>query len=256
MKRRGLCAALIVLLALAIQPLVFADVLDGLIGYWPFDEGEGEVTVDEIGGHDGAIERATWTDQAIEGKALKFVPQDDTKVRVEDAKDLDELPDGLTVANWIKPLSRGAMMDKSGRADRLQWFLMEDGRLHWGAGPNFTFTDGPVVKFGEWSHVAWSHNPVDESVAYVNGEEVHNQKGLGKVLPTGEPMYFGDMGVLPGNNPKQQNFEGIIDEIGFWNRPLSAKEVKEVFDRGLNQILAVSAHGKLAMTWAAVKARN
>ena len=122
MKRRGLCAALIVLLALAIQPLVFADILDGLIGYWPFDEGEGEVTVDEIGGHDGAIERATWTDQAIEGKALKFVPQDDTKVRVEDAKDLDELPDGLTVANWIRPLSRGAMMDKSGRADRMQWF--------------------------------------------------------------------------------------------------------------------------------------
>lgn len=256
MNRCVLCTAAIALLTLAIQPFLFADVLDGLIGYWSFDEGEGEVAADEIGGHDGAIEGATWTDRSIKGKALKFVPQDDTKVRVEDNKDLDELPDGLTVANWIRPLSRGAMMDKSGRADRIQWFLMEDGRLHWGAGPNFTFTDGPVVEFGEWTHVAWSHDPVDESVAYVNGEAVHNQKGMGKLLPTGEPMYFGDMGVLPGNNPKQQNFEGIIDEIAFWNRPLSAKEVAEVFDRGIDQILDVSARGKLAMTWAAVKATN
>lgn len=256
MKRSLRCATVVALLVLPIQPFVFADVLDGLIGYWSFDEGEGKVAADVIGGHDGAVEGAAWTDNAIKGKALKFVPQDDTKVRVEDDKNLDELPDGLTVANWIRPLSRGAMMDKSGRADRIQWFLMEDGRLHWGAGPNFTFTDGPVVEFGEWSHVVWSHDPVDESVAYVNGEEVHSQKGLGQFVPTGEPMYFGDMGVLPGNNPKQQNFEGIIDEIGFWNRPLSANEVAEVYDRGIDQILAVAARDKLAMTWAAVKVRN
>ena len=127
MNRCVRCATVVALLVLPIQPLVFADVLDGLIGYWSFDEGEGKVAADVIGGHDGTVEGAAWTDNAIKGKALKFVPQDDTKVRVEDDKNLDELPDGLTVANWIRPLSRGAMMDKSGRADRIQWFLMEDG---------------------------------------------------------------------------------------------------------------------------------
>jgi hypothetical protein len=260
MQQQKRCATLMVLIAFAFMhsnAFSAPDLTDGLMGKWSFDEGQGDAARDEIGGHDGVVERATWTTDAKGGGyALEFSPADDTKVTVAHSNDFFGADGSFTVSNWAKPLSRGAMMDKSGRADRMQWFLMEDGRLHWGAGPNFTFTDGPVVKFGEWSHVAWSHNPVDESVAYVNGEEVHNQKGLGKVLPTGEPMYFGDMGVLPGNNPKQQNFEGIIDEIGFWNRPLSAKEVKEVFDRGLNQILAVSAHGKLAMTWAAVKARN
>ena len=45
-----------------------------------------------------------------------------------------------------------------------------------------------------------------------------------------------------------------MDDFGLWNRPLSDKEVKEVFERGLGNILAVSPHGKMTTTWAAVKA--
>ena len=43
MNRCVRCATVVALLVLPIQPLVFADVLDGLIGYWSFDEGEGKV---------------------------------------------------------------------------------------------------------------------------------------------------------------------------------------------------------------------
>jgi hypothetical protein len=85
-------------------------------------------------------------------------------------------------------------------------------------------------------------------------EVVHEEASKGPMIPTTEPLYFGDMGILPGNNPKQQNFEGGLDDFGLWNRALSAAEIQEVFETGLGGILAVSPSGKLAIQWAAVKA--
>ena len=63
-------------------------------------------------------------------------------------------------------------------------------------------------------------------------------------------MYFGNR--LPGEN-RQEWFRGILDEIGFWNRQLSAEEVNEVMDRGLAGLLSVSPGGKAAAHWADVK---
>ena len=255
MKRQKRCAVLITLLALTMHASVFAaDILDGLIGYWPFDKGEGDAAHDLVGGHDGSIKRAAWTDRAKSGKwALQFSPEDDAKVVIPDAEELDNLPDGHTVTNWIWPVSRGAMMDKSGGNHlRIQWFFFDDGRLHWGSGPNFAFSAKPV-SFRKWSHVAWSHS-ADLSVVYVNGEKFHEELNMGAPIPTGEPMIFGRSGIIADGNPRQQNFEGIMDDFGLWNRPLSDKEVKEVFERGLGNILAVSPHGKMTTTWAAVKA--
>jgi hypothetical protein len=254
MNRERTCVAFIVLLALAIQPIALAAVEDGLIGYWPFNTGAGKVAADVVGGFHGKIEGATWTDDAKSGgQALTFDPAADNKVKVAHADELASFPDGMTVTNWMKPDSRGAMMDKSDLANRMQWFLLEDGRLHWGAGGATYFTDGPVTDFGNWNHVAWAHG-VEMVTVYVNGEVVHEQESGGPIIPTTEPLYFGDMGILPGNNPKQQNFEGGLDDFGLWNRALSAAEVKEVFEQGLGGILAVSPRGKLATQWAAVKA--
>lgn len=257
MKRQKCCAVLTTLIGLSIHTSIFAaDIMDGLVGYWPFDAGEGDVAHDIVGGHDGSIKRAAWTDRAKSGKwALQFSPEEDTKIVVPDAEALDNLPDGHTVANWIWPVSRGAMMDKSGgNHSRIQWFFFDDGRLHWGSGANFAFSENPV-SFRKWSHVAWSHS--DElSVVYVNGEIFHEELNMGAPIPTGEPMIFGRSGIIAAGNPKQQNFEGIMDDFGFWNRPLSEKEISEVFEKGIGTILAVSPRSKVTMTWAAVKVHN
>jgi len=254
MKRGQMCAVFAALGALTIHFPLFADVADGLIGYWPFDEGEGNVVHDVIGGHDGAIESATWTNDAKSGQwGLRFDPLDKAQVVVPDAPELDELPNGHSIANWIWPVSRGAMMDKSGNPQtRIQWFFFDDGRLHWGVGQSFSFTIMPIP-FKEWSHVAWSHTP-ELSVVYVNGESVDpEEEGWGPIIPTGEPMIFGRSGVIAQGNPKQQTVEGVMDDFGFWNRGLSEDEIQEVYEKGLGTILAVSPKGRLAVTWAALK---
>jgi len=75
---------------------------------------------------------------------------------------------------------------------------------------------------------------------------------LGAVPETGRDMHFGNR--LPWEG-RQEWFNGILDDIGFWNRPLSEDEVNELIEKGLPNFLAVSPRGKLATTWATLKTR-
>ena len=72
------------------------------VGVWLFDDGEGEVAVDQSGlGNDGTLVNATWTDDAAFGKALAF---NGTDACVETGeKLLDGLSD-FTITLWVKPI--------------------------------------------------------------------------------------------------------------------------------------------------------
>ena len=74
MKNASYLALLIVLLMLATQVSVHAKLLDGLVAYWPLDEGRGNVMGDFVGENSGKIEadRGVWTDDAQVGKALNL----------------------------------------------------------------------------------------------------------------------------------------------------------------------------------------
>ena len=54
---------------------------------------------------------------------------------------------------------------------------------------------------------------------------------------------------------KEQRFDGILDEVAFWTRPLSVKEIEEIAVQGIQGILAVSPEAKLATAWASLKTR-
>ena len=87
---------------------------------------------------------------------------------------------------------------------------------------------------------------------YRNGKEVGN-KILGNAPVTGKAIYFGNR--LPWEG-RSEWFNGILDEIGVWTRPLSEDEVEEVMEKGIGQILAVSPRDKVTTTWAAIKTRS
>ena len=245
------------LTAIAICSLVIhlsapADILDGLVAFWTFDEGKGKMARDSIGEHHGEIDGATWTDDAMEGTALDFSPKKDSSVIIEHIEDIDELPDGFTIAHWAKQRGRGAMMDKSDNdGARIQWFLLDDTRLHWGIGNTFGFAPG-LGQVGKWIYLTWSHEPGDSKV-YLNGEKVGGGPD-GPVPVTGRPMYFGTR--MPWQQfGKEQRFDGILDEVAFWTRPLSVKEIEEITEQGIQSILAVSPEAKLATAWASLKTR-
>ncbi|MCD6507140.1 hypothetical protein J7M22_11015 [Candidatus Poribacteria bacterium] len=46
---------------------------------------------------------------------------------------------------------------------------------------------------------------------------------------------------------------GDLDEIGLFNVALSEDDIKEIMEKGLAQIAAVTPTGKLATTWGKMK---
>lgn len=82
---------------------------------------------------------------------------------------------------------------------------------------------------GNWHHVAASYDDTSRVLKlYVNGvQEGTDSAAAGTALfaPHGD-VYFGD----PSNNSR--NFQGAMDEVAYWNRPLSAAEIQNLHQAG------------------------
>ena len=83
----------------------------------------------------------------------------------------------------------------------------------------------------------------------VDGKWKLRGKGSGKpaiFIPFVEPAYLG-----AGNNRGKAEafFNGIIDEVRIYNRPLTQDEVNQNFEIGLS----VEAAGKLPVIWGGLK---
>jgi len=61
-----------------------------------------------------------------------------------------------------------------------------------------------------------------------------------------DPLMLGGGTIWP--------FKGIIDDVGLFNKALSADDIKNIMNDGLSSTLAVvSSLGKLTTTWAEIK---
>jgi len=77
---------------------------EGLVGYWKFDEGKGDVATDSSGnGNDGKIIRGPeWVDGKF-GKALKFDAGSRHKVEVPHSDSFAEITTAVTIETWVNP---------------------------------------------------------------------------------------------------------------------------------------------------------
>ena len=75
---------------------------DGLVGYWSFDEGSGNVAHDSVGSNNGEIYGASWTSDSVSGNALSF-DGDRDYVTVPHSPDLNFADaDSFTLSAWVK----------------------------------------------------------------------------------------------------------------------------------------------------------
>ena len=100
-----MCKALFCSLLLLVMFLASganADISEGLIGWWKFDEGIGTTVADSSGaGHDGFFAEGTpeWV-PGMYGKALRF--DGGSKVEIPDHEDF-HLTNAITEALWMQP---------------------------------------------------------------------------------------------------------------------------------------------------------
>ncbi len=201
--------------------------------HWKLDEGSGTIAHDSVGAHHGTIYGAAWTTGRING-ALSF-DGDGDYVGIADSDDF--VPNMGTVAAWIKLDTWGEngfgriMCHRwyvSGNSYGFDWiartatrsfgFQIFNGVLSCGVGPA-----PDSLSLNTWYHVAVVWNGTN-MISYVNGSQ-----GTVSLQTTaiGNPSV--DLFIGRSTETPSYDFDGIIDDVRFYDKALSADEVLQIY---------------------------
>jgi hypothetical protein len=248
-----------------------------LIGHWPLDETDGLIAEDLVSGNNGVWADPSgfnleWTAGQIGGAARLSDFGGDNFFRIEN---IDQLitSNALTITAWIDPDEnegyKGIFMTRTidGQTNN-SWGLAFENTP---ASPNHL--DSRVDKDpvdsaantlapdGGWYHVAliWDGTSGTHT-QYINGVESGTATGflMRQILSTSGPWYIGYDDCCGGT----RDFDGLIDDIGLWTQALTAQEIEQIYNDGLegigiggpNDPLSISEFtlnedGSVTLTW-------
>ena len=93
-----------------------------------------------------------------------------------------------------------------------------------------------------------------ELVQYLNGKKVNSVKTQGKIATTDDSIGIGAEVRIPARGgPEWRFYTGAIDDVLVFNAGKTAAEINEIM---AGEYLAVSAQGKLALTWSQLKLKH
>jgi hypothetical protein len=206
-----------------------ADILArGLFLHYPFDKDEGSRVADASGkGHDGRVRGSRWTAEGKVGGAFAFGGSDYVEMGYQPAGS------EITLAAWIKPANTGVgFFLGTHYSESSLWMLTVEGpygppkqcaRIGYNTGTEGEALFGTSnVQDGQWHHVAATIDAKGAKL-YVDGVLENqnsvpgNWKGanaaIGRSL-TGSPGFY----------------SGLVDEVMIFHRPLTAAEIKQVYN--------------------------
>lgn len=192
-----------------------------LIGYWSFDEANGNLLKDLSGcGHDGEIKGSPkWVD-GIKGGALEFDGIENC-VKIPSLN----LPQIFTITFFIKPESveGGAegknVIGKTG-SDYTNFyvFINRDANKISFMVPGIAGASN-VITPSRWHHVTMSYD-LKELLVYIDGISVVRKRKEGIVENNDEPLML-------GGSVKGRMFKGTIDELEIYNKVLGEDEIRQ-----------------------------
>ena len=221
MNRKSILAS-IIFLGVTMSVCRAAGPENGLVAYWPMDEGQGDLAHDTGGsGHDAKISGAKWV-TLREGSALEFDGIDDV-LECGDSEDLN-LTEKVSVEAWV--YHRGL--------PRSNTSIIQKGRgysLGTGYGGEFLFAgrcQTPDLLLSDfWHHMVGIFD--GETIAfYLDGNLIDHAEPTEKgALPDSK-----DDPLVMASPDADTIFKGMLDDVRIYNRPLSREEVKEHFEAG------------------------
>jgi len=200
-----------------------------LIGWWTFDEGSGTTAFDSSGkGNDGILGPEgdpKWVDGII-GGAIELDGSDDYIAIDSIADDLAD--NNFTVSAWIKTTMTGdgnvIASNDSGTGHEFILGVVNGELLVEAAGPVNNYP--PIINDGEWHFIAYVRDGTT-AYAYTDGELVGTETPSGN--PAGQVRW--SIGQEWDDAPSDE-FNGLVDDVHFFNHPLTEDEIKRVMKGG------------------------
>tara|TARA_R110002049_G_scaffold182485_2_gene350332 strand:+ start:65972 stop:67588 length:1617 start_codon:yes stop_codon:yes gene_type:complete len=194
-------------------------------------------------GLDGAIVGCRWTEGRWAGKdALEFKHPGD-RVRLQIPGEFDS----LTYSAWVRidGLDRpfiALMLTNGYEVGEPHWQLRDDGRLLLGIqtpGGHVAYDSEPILNIkhvGRWTHLATVYDSDSARVThYIDGQNV----GESAITTEKFKLRFGETEIGNWGTPmeyspqKIRNFNGQIDELTIFRKPLTASEVRSLYAGGI-----------------------
>lgn len=222
--------------AMTLLPVVPTVAEEMLVAHWKMNDAAATTdVVDATGnGHTGTASANTDT-LTVAGKigtALEFVTASSRYVSVPDHDDLD-LTAGGTIAMWVK--WDGTFVLTDGRTPRLfsravdpQVYLIDSGtiqmRMAGDASGRDTTTSTGVLVAGQWTHVACVFDGT--KAIYVDGVDRTATRGDSRLPTLTGGFFIGSRDTVAGF------FGGCLDDVRIYKRPLSAQEIRAIYNNG------------------------
>ena len=249
------CGAMGIAATLSIA--AFALDADTIKGLWRFEDGGGDTAADTSdNGNDGTLFGGPEWVTGYEGDGLQFafatgnymlapVPYSNTATILMWALYTD-----TPTANLGLVHAQATDGDLGGADTKMIGMWLENTNMLWGriidpAGARVNLPKNHTLAPDEWFHVAIVVDEAAGNVSqWVNGEMV------------GDGDYGGELGeynFLKIGRQGTETWEGILDEVAFFDVALSEDDIMDIATDGFDAALAVSAGGKAATSWGAVK---
>ncbi len=231
MKSYCFFSVLVVVFLLGFSGMVQADLNDGLVAYYPFNENAN----DESGnGNDGTVNGATLTADrnGNAGRAYSFNGQNSYITVPHDSSLIST--DEITLSAWIKSsdmtkndqdiISKTesgsfslALNETDGITESKLAFLLY-------VNNDYQFVYSSAHVNNQWYHVVGIYDATEMKI-YVDGT-------LEGTLPISGPIKNNTSPLILGNESGQLNepFDGTIDDIRIYNRALSESEIQQLYN--------------------------
>lgn len=214
---------------------LFADLSNGLVGYWTFDEGIGDTAYDYSGNENHGVVNgdADWTIGVV-NSALQLDGADDF-VDCGNSPELNP-SNALSICVWYKPVEFSSFIGLVQKAysshtyPHAQYSIGVSGTLHacnfmvaleTGSGGDVN-TPNDFFVSGNWYHIVGTYDG-DSLRLYVDNELIHANSGTSIMEDFGMNLHFGKYSNLDYYLP------GYIDEIRIYNRALHVYEIEKIY---------------------------
>lgn len=210
-----------------------SSIREGLVAEWNFDETSGLAASDSAGNNDGELVNFADDDSHwVEGKVGGAIAFDGANyIEVPPAPAIGaEVVEGLTVMAWF---NSNVPLDASGAGNRMlekgnNYFFLQGVRpggmnfLVKHGGANFTAGIGDSLDAETWYHIAGVFDGATAKT-YIDGE-------LKGSVDVPGPIDDNQLPLRIGSDDGGSFFNGLMDQVLIWKRPLSSAEIRAVID--------------------------
>ncbi len=238
MKTKSIIAALLLAASSAFAQVPSYVPTNGLVGWWPFN---GNANDESGNGNNGTVNGATLTQDRF-GNANNAFSFNGTNTFIEvQSSNTLQLNNNYSISLWFKSninnnnspynytiLSKINYSGWYGGYEIMTGDINPNGGIiHTGnINGNFVFF-GPAngVTQGTWYYIVFTFNG-SQLRMYSNGQLIDSLNRTGSIQTGNDPLRFGRRG---GSGIYNQWFNGLIDDIGIWNRALTQQEITALY---------------------------